>query len=127
MSNIAPFKLNLSQGVTVGGVALDLSVYCGQDWLITVPFYAADGVTPVNVSSPLMQIRAAADRTSALICTPTLTANANAITISIPGSASKLIGYGSGAYDLHATRADTGGPLWLMFGHVTFNQSTTAL
>jgi hypothetical protein len=130
MVNVQPYKLNLGPGsalLDANGKAADLSIFCGADWTLTVPFYGPDGVTPINVTSPQMQIRAVADETSALIITPTLTPVTNTITISIPGSATKLLTARSGAYTLHAVRADTSAPVWLMYGNVTIVPPTTIL
>lgn len=127
MVNVLPYRLNFGPNAVLNGQPTDLSVYCGMDWSITVPFTGTDGTTPINLASPLMDVRAVADSTSLLILSPTLTVAANTVTIKIPGSVSKLVTAKSGAYDLHATRTDTGAPIWLLAGYVTFVQSTTVL
>lgn len=125
MASVAPFRLDFGPHSVVNGVAVDLTVYCGSDWQITVPFVAADGVTAVNVSSPLMTVRVSQDKTSTLLITPTLSASTNTVTITIPGSVSKLLNTTSGFYDLFATRADTSGPIKLLYGQVTIVPQTT--
>lgn len=126
MSSVAPFRLDLGPHSVANGQAFDGTVYCGSDWQIIVPFYANDGVTPVNVSSPLMTVRVSQDKTSQLLITPTLSASTNTVTITIPGSVSKLLNTTSGFYDLFATRADTSGPIKLLFGQVTIVPQTTS-
>ena len=72
--NTAPYRLDLAPGAVLAGVTTDLSIYCGVDWSLQVPFTASDGVTPVTVSTPEMQIRAQADSGASLLLTPTLSA-----------------------------------------------------
>lgn len=127
MSNVAPFQLNFAPGVTIGGVVYDLTVYCGSDWALSIPFYASDGVTPVNVSGAQMQIKSTEDSSSMVLVVPTVSTSTNVISISIPGSATKKLNATRGYYDVTVIRADTGGSVRVAEGVVVFDPATTTL
>jgi hypothetical protein len=114
MGNIAPYQFNLT-------------VNCGADYVMTVPFTAVDGVTAVNLSAPEMDIRVQASSAAALVVTPALSVSGNTVTITISGAVSDAITADGGQYDLFATRVDTGARVKLLYGTVSFIQNTTAI
>ena len=130
MSFTAPTRLDLGPGAVLqqGTPGVDMTIYCGADWAMAVPFLASDGVTPVSLTSPEMEIRSVAgDPSSTLILTPTLFVSGNVVTVSITGTASLPIQAPVGYYDLFATRADTNARVKLLFGKALFSPATTVV
>lgn len=105
-----------------------LIINIGADFEIQVPFTDQATGDPIPVASPKMQIRAGIYPSAPLIVTPTVTASGNTVTVALSGTDSLTVtSVFRGAYDLFATRTDTGAEVKLLYGPVTFVANVTTL